>query len=211
MKKSAKLFVAALGFALLLSGTAFAQQAKDNLIASPNLDVLPKSTPDYASPMTRGKAPSGKDAIIVTQLETNGTKEYRFRINFKEPFKLRGVTKLHIDWEAIDATLKSAGGAHMNASLRVLNADDNKALRAKTLDMAEHSKDLTTDRDKRCYFQGGNNGLQTFNAVFDLTQDAQGWGGITWDESTKQIIGLEVYVSDVGDGKGIAITNIWLE
>ncbi len=211
MKKVSKLLaIAALAF--VAAGSAFAQKVGENLLFTSN-SVVPAAKPGYASVQKKGKAPSGKDAIIVSA-ETNGNDvAYRGRIDFKEPAQIRGATKLIVEWEPLDADIKSAGGMQIIFSTFTLNPNDNKAHRAGTLDYAKRGEDK-----KEIFMKNAKEGFQGTKAEFNLTADYQAWTDTSWDGSTKKLTGIEFYHScgqadkvSASQFKGVAITSIRFE
>lgn len=211
MKKS--VIIAVLGM-FVAATAAFAQTTTvtktDNLLWTAD-SVIPAhgviigdSNP---SPMVKGKAPSGKDAVIAS-VQDNGGLEYRFRIDFAKPLNIKGYKKLIIEWEALDDSM--AKGANMNASVFTLNKDDNKLDRAGKLDFSKRDTKL----DKKSILMA-HGGFQKFTADFRLSGDCQGWTDTTVDGSTKKVTAVELFVGglggDIASRKGMAITNVWFE
>lgn len=203
---------AVIGFVFAAGLFAQDSNGSGNLLFTGNM-VIPKEKIDFAGPMKKGKAPSGKDAIIVKAGDKNGNIEYRWRIDFKTPVSLKGYTKMHFTWEALDPDIKTAGGANINVSILTLCKDDNKLLRSdKTwvADKRDHAQ------DKRSFLMAPNDGFSTFDMVLDLTKDAQTWTDTTVETSTKQMTGIEFFIG-LGDEKkasafkGMAVTSIWFE
>lgn len=205
MKKS--VIIAAV--ALLAAGSmAFAQTAKgENLITFADTVVPAEGAvmADSVAPKeAKGKAPSGKDAIICQAKDEGGKKVYRWRIDFSKPYAIKGFKKLILNWEGLDSDM--AKTATMNLSLFFLNKDDNKALRAGTFDMTKMDPKLT----KKAILMHGN-GSQKPAAEFKLSGDCQSWTDTTVDGSTKQLVGVEVYIGTVSEGKGFAVTDLHFE
>lgn len=211
MKKS----VALIAVLALVASAVFAQAAAsgktDNLLFSDNT-VITAEKAGVATPQAKGKAPSGKDALIVKAGVNNGDIEYRFRVDFKQPVAIKASKKCVIVWEAIDKTLAKQKGANMNLSLFTLCKDDNKLLRADA-NWDATKRDPAADK-KSILMKAG--GFQGMNAVFSFSSDAQEWTDTTIMASTKQLTGVELYVfvakgSSAPADSGIAITDVHFE
>src|SRR5574344_962818 len=210
MKRLVRL-VALAAVGLIAATSVFAQAKKENLLFTDNL-VLPAEKIDYAGPMSKGKAPSGKDAIIVKPGDKNGYIEYRWRVDFKKPVAIRTYKKLCFEWEALDEDIQKAKGTDMNISIITLCKDDNKKLRN------DPTGDISTRdsaNDKRSFLMAAG-GFLSFAAELDFEKDSQGWTDTTVITSTKQVTGIEIYHGlgadkKVSDGKGIAVTALWFE
>jgi hypothetical protein len=205
MKKSVA-FIAALA---LVASAAFAQVAAGpNLISFADV-VIPAEGAvmgDSVAPKeAKDKAPSGKDAVICQVKDEGGAKVYRWLIEFSKPYSIKGYKKVLVNWESGDESF--AKGANLILSLFTLNKDDNKLLRAGTLDVSKI--DMKKDFKKSILMAHG--GFQTPTADFMLGADCQGWTDTTVDGSTKQVMGIEIYVSGVKEGKGFAVTDIHFE
>ena len=209
MKKTL-LKVCAVMLCLFASESVFAQSKDVNLLYS-KTSVIPDAQVGYASPTKNGTAPSGAKAVIVSAEDNGGDIAYRLRVELSEPIQIRGVSKVHIEWEPLDENLKASQRCNMIFSIFTLNKDDNAAFRKKTLDYANRGE------DKKSIFWV--DGEQPFSAVYDLSADCQTWTDTTYDGSSKRITGFEVYVN-VGSGangdspanfKGLAVTNIWFD
>lgn len=195
----------------LLASSAY---AADNLLFNSTV-VVPAEKDGYASSQKWGTAPSGKKALIVsTHVQKDGDVCYRMRIDFSEPLSVRSISKIHLDWEPLDADIKKAGKKEIMLSIFTLNREDNKARRAGELVYSKRGEDK-----KSIYQASSTNPEVPFNAVYDAEKDCQGWTDTKFLESTKQITGIEVYVNlgsvSKGDGaskgKGLAVTGIWFE
>ena len=204
MKRKLLALVAAFG---LVAASSFAQE---NLLFASNA-VVPAEQPGVAGPMKVGTAPSGKKAIIVMPQEYGGDVCYRMRVEFTTPIKVRSVSKIHVDWEPLDENIKQAGKKEVMFSIFTLNREDNKLLRAGTLDMKHRGE------DKKSIYQAASVEVP-FNAVYDADTDCQKWTDTLFNESTKQIVAIEFYTTlgssqtaKVTDGKGIAITAVYFE
>lgn len=206
-----KLLVALVAAFGLMASTAY---AADNLLLNSTV-VIPAEKDGYASSQKWGTAPSGKKALIVsTHVQKDGDVCYRMRIDFAEPLTVRSVSKIHLDWEPLDADIKKAGRKEIMLSIFTLNREDNKARRAGELNYKKRGE------DKKSIFQASSTNPEVpFNAVYDIEKDCQSWTDTKFIESTKQVTGIEVYVNlgsvSKGDGaskgKGLAITNISFE
>lgn len=204
MKKNSILLVAL----LFVGSTVFAQAAKsENLILDKNTIIPAEGVimcDSYAAKEAKGKAPSGKDAIICQVKDEAGTKVYRWRIDFSAPYSIKTFKKIIVNWEGLDSDM--AKTVNMNLSLFFLNKDDNKALRAKTFDMSKMDPTLT----KKAILMH-DNGSQPTTAEFKFSEDCRDWTGLTIDGSTKQVVSIEVYISGVTEGKGFAVTDVHFE
>ena len=205
MKKSVA-FIAALA---LVASAAFAQVAAGpNLISFADV-VVPaegaKVGGDGAPKEAKGKAPSGKDAIICQVKDEAGVKVYRWRIDFAKPYSIKGFKKIMVNWESADDSF--AKGTNMNLSIYTLNKDNNKLLRAGTLDASK--VDMTEGVKKSILMAHG--GFQSQKADFKLSGDCQTWTDTTIDGSTKQVMSIEIYVSGVKEAKGFAVTDVHFE
>jgi len=211
MKKISKL-IAIAALAIAAGGAAFAQKVGENLLFTAN-SVIPAAKPGYASVQKKGKAPSGKNAIIVSAEKNDNDVAYRLRIDFKEAAQIRGATKIIVEWEPLDADIKAAKGMQVIFSTFTLNPEDNKALRAKTLDYNKRGEDK-----KEIYMKNKDEGFQGFKSEFLLTGDYQSWTDTSWDSSTKKLTGIELYhclgtADKVSPSqfKGLAITSVRFE
>lgn len=209
MKRFAK-FVAVAALALVAAGTSFAQKVGDNLLWS-STTVIPAAKLGFAAKQVTGTAPSGKKALIVSAEKNGNEIDFRARIDFSAPVQIRGASKIIVEWEPLDASIKDKGGMPINFSIFTLNPEDNKALRSKTLDYAKRGEDK-----KSIFMKNGNDGFQGLKASWDLTADYQAWTDTSWDSSTKKVTALELYSYLGGSGsasdyKGIAITAIRFE
>lgn len=211
MKKS----VALIAVLALVASAVFAQAAAtgktDNLLFGDNT-IITAEKAGVATAQTKGKAPSGADAIIVKAGPNNGDIEYRFRIDFKKPVSVKGSKKCVIVWEAIDKTLAKQKGANMNLSLFTLCKDDNKLLRADA-NWDATKRDPAADKKSILMKSGG---FQSMNAVFQFSIDTQNWTDTTIEGSTRQVTAIELY-SFVAKGttapadSGMAIVDVHFE
>ncbi len=206
MKKRALLAVVIAG---LVASASFAQT---NLLFTAD-SVIPAEADAYAGKQTKGKAPSGKQAIIVqAQMQKDGDVNYRLRINFAKPLQIRSAAKICVDWEPLDPQIKADGKREFMFSIFTLNREDNKARRAGTLDYKNRGE------DKKSIYQAKS--IQVpFNAVYDVETECQSWTDTLFPESTKMVTGIELYTNlgsksagtNPKDFKGLAVTSVRFE
>lgn len=199
--------VAAIGLA---TSAAYAQAT--NLLFTPT-SVLAPEQDAIAGKQVIGKAPSGKKAIIVSaSAQKDGDVCYRMRVNFTEPVQIRTASKIHVDWEPLDASIKADGEREFMFSIFTLNREDNKLRRAGTLNYKARGE------DKKSIYQSKNIKVP-FNAVYYVDSECQSWTDTLFPESTKMITAIELYTNlgsvskgtKASDFKGLAVTNVYFE
>ena len=208
MKKALFAVIAAAG---LLASTVYAETTA-NLLFTPD-SIVTAEADGVAGKQTKGKAPSGKQAIIVqAQAQKDGDVNYRLRIDFAKPIQVRSVTKIHVDWEPLDPQIKADGKREFMFSIFTLNREDNKLRRAGTLNYNKRGE------DKKSIYQSKD--IQVpFNAVYYVDTECQSWTDTLFPESTKMITAIELYTSlgstskgtKASEFKGLAVTNVSFE